>query len=161
MPKRAVYPGTFDPVTLGHIDVIQSALKFFDEVYVAVARNTSKEPVFSTEERIGLLQRATRSLRRVRVEAFDGLVVDYARKKKAKVVIRSVRATSDFDYEFQMALMNRKLAPEVQTIFLMPSEKHFYLSSTLIKEVARLGGRVKDFVPPFVEEHLTRALGVR
>ena len=154
MNKAAIYPGTFDPITFGHIDIIQRALEIFDKLYVAVANNTSKAPIFSTEERIDFVKRATRKLRSVHVEAFNGLVVQFAAEKRTNVMIRGLRATSDFDYEFQMALTNRKLNQRIQTVFLIPSERHFYLSSTLIREVARLGGRIKDFVPPFVEKRL-------
>lgn len=158
MKTAAVYPGTFDPVTYGHIDIIARAREIFDILYVAVAQNTSKATIFSTAERILFIQRATKQWKSVRVEAFDGLVVEYAEKRKAQVMIRGIRATSDFDYEFQMALTNRKLKESIQTVFLIPSETHFYLSSTLIKEIARLGGRIRDFVPSFVEQSLIRRL---
>lgn len=154
MKKAAIYPGTFDPVTFGHIDIINRALEIFDKLYVAVANNTSKRPLFSTEERVDFIRRATKHKKRVRVEAFDGLVVKYAADKGTNVMIRGIRATSDFDYEFQMALTNRKLNESIQTVFLIPSERHFYLSSTLIREIARLGGRIKDFVPLYVEKRL-------
>lgn len=154
MRREAVYPGTFDPITYGHIDIIVRALEIVDKLYVAVSDNATKAPVFSTEERIEFVERATRNLKGVDVEAFDGLVVDYAAQKGANVMIRGLRATSDFDYEFQMAMTNRKLNSSLQTVFLIPSETHFYLSSTLIKEIARLGGRIKNFVPSFVEKKL-------
>lgn len=154
MKKTAVYPGSFDPVTFGHIDIIQRALAIFDTVYVAVANNVSKKPIFSTAERVDFIKQATHKFKNIRVEAFDGLVVDYAASKKSRVIIRGIRATSDFDYEFQMAMTNRKLAGKIQTVFLIPSDSHFYLSSTLIKEVARLGGRIEDFVPPTVAQKL-------
>ena len=158
MKVKAVYPGTFDPVTYGHIDVIRRAGKLFDTVYVAVASNQQKNPLFTSQERVSYIKRATRSLKNVHVDAFDSLVVRYAQKKGAKVMIRGMRATSDFDYEFQMALMNRKLSDAVQTIFLMPSERHFYLSSTLIKEIARLGGSLQNVVPTYVEKALKARL---
>ncbi len=154
MKKAAIYPGTFDPVTFGHLDIINRALEIFDTLYVAVANNTSKAPIFTTDERIEFIRRATRKMKSVKVEAFDGLVVNYAAAKRTNVMIRGLRATSDFDYEFQMALTNRKLDMTIQTVFLIPSEQHFYLSSTLIREIARLGGRIRDFVPPFIEEKL-------
>lgn len=158
MKKAAIYPGTFDPVTYGHIDIIKRALEIFDTLYVAVASNTSKKPIFSTEERIDFIRRATKKLRSVQVEAFDGLIVQYAVEKGTNVMVRGLRATSDFDYEFQMALANRKLNESIQTVFLIPSETHFYLSSALIKEIGRLGGRIRDFVPPFVERSLKNRL---
>lgn len=162
MTKSAVYPGTFDPVTLGHIDIIERALEIFDKLYIAVAKNTSKAPIFTTQERIEILKKVTRRFRSVHVEAFDGLIVKYAAMKGTNVMIRGIRATSDFDYEFQMALTNHKLNNRIQTVFLMPSEKHFYYSSTLIKEVARLGGSIKEFVPPDVQKKLmTRLAGRR
>lgn len=145
----AIYPGTFDPITFGHLDIIRSGLKMFDSLYIAVAANTRKKPVFTADERVELIKDATRGLRGIHVEAFDGLVVDFAKIKKAKVIIRGIRATSDFDYEFQMALMNRKLSLKIQTIFLMPSEENFYLSSGLIKEITHLGGSIGDFVPGY------------
>ncbi len=151
---RGVYPGTFDPVTYGHIDLIERALTLFDEVVVAVAHQSpDKTPLFTVEERVVLLRKATRSMgKRVTVEDFDGLVVDYARKKKAHAMIRGVRMISDFEYEFQMALTNRKIANEIQTIFLMPHESYVYISSRLIKQLAVLGGDISSFVPKFVLE---------
>jgi len=154
MKTRAVYPGTFDPVSNGHLDVVKRGLDLVDELYVAVAKNTQKSPVFSTEERVSFIRRATSRFKRVHVESFDGLVVEYCQRIKAGTIIRGLRATSDFDYEFQMALMNRNLNDTVQTVFVMPSQKHFYLSSALIKEVARLGGKVDEFVPPVVAKQL-------
>ena len=156
--RRAVYPGSFDPVTYGHLDLIKRALTIFDEVVVAVAKNIGKTPCFTLKERFDLLKRATRPLKRVVVEAFDGLVVDYVRRKKTNVVVRGLRMISDFEYEFQMALTNRKLDREVETLFLMPSENYAYLSSRLIKEASALGADVGDFVPPFVVEALKRKL---
>lgn len=153
---RAIYPGSFDPVTLGHIDLIRRALSLFDEVYVVVAENPEKNPLFRLEERVALMKRATDRLPGVSVESFDGLTVDYARTKGAKSIIRGLRATSDFDYEFQMALTNRELSKDVDTIFLMPSETHFYLSSKLIKEISEKGGDVSTFVLPFVAEALKK-----
>ncbi len=158
MTTRAVYPGTFDPVTYGHIDLIKRALKIVDEVVVAVAHNPGKEPLFNVQERVALLKRATRSLRGVTVEDFDSLVVDYCRHKRARVMIRGLRMLSDFEYEFQMALTNRKLSRQVETIFLMPSEAYAYISARLIKEAAALGADVTAFVPPFVEAALKQKL---
>ena len=152
--RRALYPGSFDPVTYGHIDLIDRARQLFDEVHVAVAINNEKKPLFSFEERIQLLKQAIAGKKGVTVHGFDGLMVDFAKAKKIGTIIRGLRATSDFDYEFQMALTNRLLAEEIDTMFLMPSEKHFYLSSRLIKEISRLGGDVSKFVPPFVKKAL-------
>lgn len=156
--SRAVYPGTFDPVTYGHIDLIKRARKIFDEVIVAVAHNPAKGPLFSVEERVRLLRQATRTLRGVVVDDFDSLVVDYVRRRKAKVVIRGLRMLSDFEYEFQMALTNRKLSDEVETIFMMPSESYAYLSARLLKEAGAFGADLSAFVPPFVARALARKL---
>lgn len=158
MRPRAVYPGTFDPVTYGHIDLIKRALKIFDRVIIAVAHNPEKKPLFTVEERITMLKRATKGLKGVVIEDFDSLVVDYARRKGASVVIRGLRMLSDFEYEFQMALTNRKLAEDIETIFMMPSEQYSYLSSKLIKEAVALGADVKAFVPKFVKKALAEKL---
>lgn len=158
--RRAIYPGSFDPVTYGHIDLIRRALLLFDEVFVVVAENPEKRPLFSVEERLALMNRAVGRLKGVRVESFDGLTVSYAKRVRARSIIRGLRATSDFDYEFQMALTNRELSKEVDTVFLMPSETHFYLSSKLIKEIAERGGGVSAFVPPFVAKLLRERLGM-
>ena len=148
---KGIYPGTFDPVTFGHIDLINRALAIFDEVVVAVARHsTEKKPLFSIEERMDFIRRAVKGTPGVTVESFDGLVVDYARKKGASAMIRGIRMLSDFEYEFQMALTNRKLADDIETIFLMPHESYAYLSSRLIKEVASLKGDIRSFAPDFV-----------
>ena len=145
---RGVYPGTFDPVTYGHIDLIKRALGIFDEVVVAVAHHsTDKSPLFTVKERVDFLKQATQGMSGVTVDEFEGLVVEYARKIGARAMIRGVRMISDFEYEFQMALTNRKLADDVETIFLMPHESYSYISSRLIKEVARLNGDVSTFVP--------------
>ena len=150
---RGIFPGTFDPVTHGHIDIIQRALVIFDEVIVAVAEQSSeKKPLFSIRQRLDLLCQATRGIRGVSVESFKGLVVDYARKKGVSAMIRGIRMLSDFEYEFQMALTNRKLAGDIETIFLMPHESYAYLSSRLIKEVASLHGDISAFAPDFVVE---------
>jgi pantetheine-phosphate adenylyltransferase len=146
--RRAIYPGSFDPVTNGHLDVIARARKLFDEVVVAVAHNIEKEPLFTLEERLGLLREALGNEPGVRVGQFEGLLVDFAVAQKANAVIRGLRAVSDFEFEFQMALMNRKLQGSVETIFLMPKEEYTYLSSRMVKEIARLGGDISSFVPP-------------
>jgi pantetheine-phosphate adenylyltransferase len=155
---RAVYPGTFDPVTYGHIDLIKRALTIFDEVIVAVAHNPGKEPLFGVEERVALLKQATRGLRGVAIDDFDSLVVDYCRRKRARVVIRGLRMLSDFEYEFQMALTNRKLSNRVETIFMMPKDAYAYVSARLIKEAAALGADVSAFVPRVVEAALKQKL---
>jgi pantetheine-phosphate adenylyltransferase len=152
MSQIAIYPGTFDPVTYGHIDLIKRAQEIFPKVIVAVAYNPHKKPLFSVEERVVMLKKATKDLKGIEVLKFDGLVVEYARKLKAKVLIRGLRMISDFEYEFQMALTNRKLSEDVETIFMMPSESYSYLSSKLIKEAASLGANLKGFVPGFVEK---------
>lgn len=157
--RRAIYPGSFDPVTYGHIDLIRRALSLFDEVYVVVAENPEKNPLFRTEERVALMKRAVRGLKGVGVESFGGLMVEYAKRKEVRSIIRGLRATSDFDYEFQMALTNRELSKDIDTIFLMPSETHFYLSSKLIKEIAERGGNVSTFVPNFVAKALREKFG--
>jgi pantetheine-phosphate adenylyltransferase len=161
MKKKAVYPGTFDPVTNGHIDVIRRALKLFDTVYVAIVQNTAKNTLFTPEERKALLEQATKDFKGVHVEIFDGLVVEYARKKGVFTLIRGLRAISDFDYEFQLALTNRKLNTDIETIFLMPSEDNFYISSKLIKEIAVLKGSADKFVPGFVARELTKKLHMK
>lgn len=154
MIRRAIYPGSFDPVTNGHLDVIDRARKLFDKVIVAVAHNDQKHPLFSLAERLDLLESALGKLRHVEIAPLDGLLVDFAIARKATAVIRGLRAISDFEFEFQMALMNRKLEATVETIFLMPKEEYTYLSSRIVKEIARLGGNVTDFVPAAVAEAL-------
>ncbi len=158
MCQVAIYPGTFDPVTYGHIDLIKRAQEIFSEVIVAVAHNPHKKPLFSVEERVRMLKKATADLKGLVITNFDGLVVDYAHKCKAKVLIRGLRMISDFEYEFQMALTNRKLSPDIETIFLMPHESYSYLSSKLLKEAASLGADLSCFVPDFVEKALKRKL---
>ena len=148
--RRAIYPGSFDPVTNGHLDVIERARKLFDEVIVAVAHNDQKSPMFSLEQRLEFLRHGVGENGRVQIAAFDGLLVDFAVAQNATAVIRGLRAISDFEFEFQMALMNRKLEPRVETIFLMPKEEYTYLSSRIVKEIARLGGDIAKFVPPDV-----------
>ncbi len=160
MIRRAIYPGSFDPVTNGHLDVIDRARKLFDEVIVAVAYNDQKHPLFSLQERLGLLKGALGTIRNVEIAPLDGLLVDFAVARKATAVIRGLRAISDFEFEFQMALMNRKLEATVETIFLMPKEEYTYLSSRIVKEIARLGGDVTDFVPSRVAKALAKKLGM-
>ena len=154
--KIAIYPGTFDPITYGHIDIIERAREIFDRVIVTVARNTAKEPLFSTRDRIAMIKDAVRQYKNVRVEQFDGLLVNYARKKKATALVRGLRAVSDFEYEFQMALMNRKLDSTITTVFLMPHEKYTYLNSSIVREIASHGGDCSEFVPPNVRKMLQR-----
>lgn len=152
--RRAIYPGSFDPVTNGHLDVIERAQKLFDEVIVAVAHNDEKQALFSLQERLELLRATAVKIARVQITQFDGLLVEFAAAQKATAVIRGLRAVSDFEFEFQMALMNRKLETSVETIFLMPKEEFTYLSSRLVKEIARLGGDVSSFVPSAVAKAL-------
>lgn len=158
---RAVYPGTFDPVTNGHLDVIERAAKIFDELIVAVTTNPAKTPWFTLEERVEMLKECCSHLPNVTVEAFDGLLVNFVRQKGAKVIIKGLRAVTDFDYEFQMAAINRKLAPEIETLFLMTSLPYAYLSSSAVKEVASLNGCLKDLVPENVAERLRRKVAER
>ena len=153
--RRAIYPGSFDPVTNGHLDVIERARKLFDEVVVAVADNDKKQPLFSLKERLDLLRETAGRIQNVRVAQFRGLLVAFARAEQAGAVIRGLRAVSDFEFEFQMALMNRKLDAVVETIFLMPKEEYTYLSSRIVKEIARLGGDVSSFVPACVAKALS------
>ena len=153
-PNIAVYPGTFDPVTYGHIDIIKRAAKIFDKVIVAVAHNNEKSPLFSLKERVFMLKDSVKNLNNVVIDDFEGLVVDYASKKGTRVMIRGLRMISDFEYEFQMALTNRKLSEKIETVFLMPSESYSYISSKLIKEAVSLGADVKNFVPAKVQKAL-------
>ena len=158
MCQKAIYPGTFDPVTYGHIDLIKRAQQIFSEVIVAVAHNPHKKPLFSLKERVEMIKKATAGIDGVVIDSFDGLVIDYAHKKKSQILIRGLRMVSDFEYEFQMALTNRKLNPHIETIFLMPHESYSYLSSKLLKEAASLGAVLSFFVPDFVEEALKKKL---
>lgn len=153
---RAIYPGSFDPVTLGHVDVIRRALRLFDEVIVAAAPSEGKGPVFSVEERLELVRASLPDEPRLKVKKLDGLLVDFVTAENAQVVVRGLRAVSDFEFEFQMALMNRRLAPAVETIFLMPKEDYSYISSRIVKEVARLGGDVSGVVTPPVAAALRK-----
>lgn len=159
--KTAVYPGSFDPITLGHLDVVKRATHLFDRVIVAVASRQEKHPLFSCRERVRLAKEATRSMDRVTVQGFDCLLVDFVRRVKADAIVRGMRAVMDFDYEFQMALTNRKLAPDVETVFLPPSERYFYLSSSLVRELAGKDGELACFVPEPVAKALRRRLGSR
>jgi pantetheine-phosphate adenylyltransferase len=152
--KRAVYPGMFDPVHNGHVDVIQRSLQIFDELIVAVVANPGKQPLFSMKERLEMIDEATSELSNFRIVAFDGLLIDLVARERADCIVRGIRAVSDFEYEFQMALMNRKLRSTVETVFLMPHEKYTYISSRLIKEVASFGTSVAGLVPPIVEKRL-------
>ena len=154
----AIYPGSFDPPTNGHLDLIQRGSKIFDELVVAVLRNLEKAPLFSVSERVAMLERLTEDYANVRVDTFDGLTVDYADRVGASCVLRGIRAFSDYEYELQMALMNRKLRPELETVFMMPAEKYSYLSSKLVREVAQLGGSIKGLVPELVEQSLRAKL---
>ena len=156
--RKAIYPGSFDPVTFGHLDLIERALHLFDELIVIVASNPAKKTLFTAEERVAFLKAALKHRPQVQVKSWVGLTVDLAVKEKSFALIRGIRATSDFDYEFQMALTNRKLAPKIDTVFLMPSESHFYLSSRLIKEIAQLGGDVKRYVPAPVAARIKKIL---
>jgi pantetheine-phosphate adenylyltransferase len=148
--KIAIYPGTFDPITNGHLDILERALKLFDRVIITVARNTTKNPFFTEEERMMLLRQVTKQYKNVEVDSFQGLLMDYVRQRKAIAVVRGLRAMTDFEYELQMALMNRKLDENMETVFLMPNEKYTYLSSNVVREIARLGGDVSKFVPSSV-----------
>jgi len=150
----AIYPGTFDPITFGHMDVVERAAQLFPHVIILVAHNTSKQPLFTGDERIAMVREIFRGRKGIEVEGFDGLLVDYARKRKASVLIRGLRAVSDFEYEFQMALTNRKLSSSLETIFLVPREQYTYLNSSIVRELARLGGDISDFVPATVRRRL-------
>jgi pantetheine-phosphate adenylyltransferase len=156
--RTAIYPGSFDPFTNGHLDVVQRAAKLFDHIIVAVAKNEGKHPLFTMEERLGLAQIAVKSIPNVEATAFDGLLVDYAVAKQARAIVRGLRAVSDFEFEFQLALMNRKLNENVETIFMMPKDTYTFLSSRIIKEIARLGGDVSSFLPVHVEDALKKKL---
>jgi len=158
MGKTAIYPGSFDPVTFGHIDVINRAARIFDTIIVAVAKNTQKEPLFSSQERVEMLKGATQDIKGVEVVSFEGLIINFARVNKVNVLIRGLRMISDFEFELQMALTNRRLDESIETLFLMPSEKHSFVSSTLLKETAALGADLSSFVPEFVVGQLKSRL---
>jgi len=153
-PVTAIYPGSFDPVTNGHLDLIARGAMIFDKLIVAVARNLDKDPLFPVKERVEMLEAVNFDWKNVEVEVFEGLLMDYARARNAKVVLRGIRAVSDYEYELQMAMMNRKIEPDVETVFMLPGEAYSYLSSRLVKELARLGGPIKGLVPRLVEERL-------
>jgi len=155
-PSIAIYPGTFDPITMGHVDIIDRALNLFDEVIVAVAVNSAKDPVFTLEERIRMIETTFDGRQRIQIRSVSGLLVEYAYRHNAKAIVRGIRAVSDFDYEFQLALMNRKLKREVESVFLMPGFRWIYISSSIIKDAARNGGDVSDLVPPHVNEMLIK-----
>jgi pantetheine-phosphate adenylyltransferase len=148
--RKALYPGSFDPLTLGHLDLIRRGLEVFDEVTVAVVRNPGKSPLFNAAERVDLIQKATKGFKGLKVVSFDGLLVEYVEKMGDPVVLRGLRVLSDFEYEFQMALMNRKLHPTFEVVYLMPDERYTYVSSSLVKEIARLNGKIDELVPPLV-----------
>ncbi len=154
----AVYPASFDPITNGHIDIIQRASRLFDELIVAVAQNVFKEGLFSLAERMEMIRMASAATPNIRIDTISGLLVDYAREKRARVVVRGLRALADFEYEFEMAMMNSHMNPEVETVFLMTSPKWFYVSSSRLRELVRFGADVSDFVPPFVSERLKAKL---
>lgn len=153
---RAIYPGTFDPMTNGHLDLIARGAKIFDHLVVAVLSNSEKETLFPIAERVEMLTDATREFGNISIGTFDGLLVEFARQQKAQALLRGIRAISDYEYEFQMALMNRRLAPQLETVFMMPAEKYSYVSSRLIKEVFHLGGSVEGLVPPIVLDRLRK-----
>ena len=156
MERVVVYPGTFDPVTFGHLDVIERALELFDRVIVAVATRPGKKPLFPLEERLELLKKCTAGMKRIEIEQFSGLLVEYVKKKNAKVIIRGLRELSDFEAEFQQATINRKLAPSIETVFVVTNPKFFYLNSTMVKEIASMHGKIECFVPKQVETALRK-----
>lgn len=156
--RTAIYPGSFDPLTNGHLDVLQRATKLFDRVIVAIASNESKNPLFTLKERLALVEPAIATMKNVKADIFEGLLVEYAARQNAQAIVRGLRAVSDFEFEFQMALMNRKLAENIETIFMMPKESYTFISSRIVKEIARLGGDVSPFVPPHVGVALKKKL---
>ena len=156
--RTAIYPGSFDPLTNGHLDVIERAAKLFDQVIVAIANNDTKNPLFTLAERRDLVNRSLSLLNNVETDTFDGLLVEYVERRSGQAILRGLRAVSDFEFEFQLALMNRKLNERVETIFMMPKDTYTFLSSRIVKEIARLGGDVSAFVPPHVREALTKKL---
>ncbi len=156
--KKALYPGTFDPLTNGHLDLIKRSLSIFDELIVVVAHNPQKKPLFSMDERVQMIESVSKNLAGVKALAFNGLLIELAKSRQVNAIIRGLRAVTDFEYELQIALINRKLCPEIETVFMAPSAKHAYLSSQVVKEVASFGGCIKGFVPEIVEERLLRKL---
>ncbi len=161
MKRIAICPGTFDPVTNGHIDIVMRSLSIFDEIVVAVAPNPGKTPLFKIEDRMELIRESFRDLRRVTIEPFDGLLVDYVKQKGGVAIVRGLRAISDFEYELQMALMNRRLDSVIETVFMMPSEEYSFLTSTIIKEIASFGGSAKGLVPEIVEKALSEVFKLK
>lgn len=156
MPVRtAIYPGSFDPLTLGHLNLIERGLSQFDRLIVAIVSNPNKTPLFSVDERKRMIREATRNDERIEVDSFEGLLVDYVASKKTKTVLRGLRAVQDFEYEFEMAMMNRRLMPSLEIVYMMTDDAFFYISSSMVREVAKLGGDVKGFVPPQVHSYLT------
>ena len=156
---KIIYPGSFDPLTFGHIDIIERSLRLFESVVVAIITNPSKQPLFTVEERREMLEEIVKKrFPKVEVDVFHGLLVDYAKRKRAQAIVRGIRAVADYEYEFQMALMNRRLAPQIETVFMMPAEHYSYLSSRLVKEIAELGGSVRGLVPDVVEKRLRKRL---
>ena len=155
----AIVPGSFDPVTNGHLDIIKRTSDLFDTVYVSILSNSSKNPLFSVEERIELIKRVTNDLKNVKVESFTGLLVDYAREKNAKFIVKGLRAVSDYEYEVQMSLTNKRLAPEIETFFITTNSKYSYLSSSIVKEVAKYGGDITEMIPPEIIEDIKEKIG--
>jgi pantetheine-phosphate adenylyltransferase len=153
-PVIAICPGSYDPVTYGHLDLIERGARVFDRLIVAVLQNIQKEPLFGLEERVEMLKESTQGMENVEIDVFQGLLVDYARRQNAKVILRGIRAVSDYEYELQMAMMNRKMEPRLETVFMLPAETFSFLSSSLVREIARLGGSVEGLVPPMVERRL-------
>ncbi len=156
MSELAIYPGTFDPITLGHVDLVRRASLVFSNLVVAISTNPRKSPLFSMEERLAMARQLASEFPNVQVESFDGLLVDYARSRACRILVRGVRAFSDFEFEFQMALTNRKLAPDIETLFLMPQEMYSVLSSSVVREIYGLGGNTSELVPPYVQKALER-----
>jgi pantetheine-phosphate adenylyltransferase len=156
--RRVIYPGTFDPITNGHLDIIERATALFDLVTIGVTTNPTKNPLFTVEERVAMIRQVTQDFKNVQVDSFGGLLVDYANRLGACAIIRGLRAISDFEYEFQMALVNRKISDGIVTVFLMPNEKYTYLNSTIVKELATFGGDISRFVPPLVEAQVKQKL---
>lgn len=157
----AIVPGSFDPITNGHIDIIKRTCALFDVVYVSILSNSAKSPLFSVEERIELIKRATKDLKNVKVDSFTGLLVNYAREHDAKFIVKGLRAVSDFEYEFQMSLTNKQLAPEIETFFITTNSKYSYLSSSIVKEVAKYGGDLTEMVPPEIIQDIQNKIGGR